>query len=389
MPSRPTKKSDPKPVIYANNAGTSWPKPPVVAEAVARCLAATPAAVADGFGRDHGALARHLGVDGTERLLVTSGCTSALGLAISDLPWGEGEVVITSSLEHHALARPVDKLDRERGVIVKRSPYQPGVPFDLDWCEAELRRGRVRLVAVTGASNVTGERLPLEAIVAVAHQHGAEVLIDAAQLVGITPFDASSLGADIVTFAGHKGPLGPHGIGGVWATDEVVFESPWAVCEIPEDDAPLESRPRCSAFPSWCDVGSVNMAGLAGLVAGMDWLRDRVRQGVESEIGANPRGLAQAFRSAIAKIEGVSILGRPGADATATTALKIEALPLEITEQWFSQRGAIVRAGSHCAPWALEALESPGGVLRVSFGPFNTEAEVDRLVALVSAAARG
>ena len=153
-------------MIYANAAGTSWPKPAGVVDAVQRAMLADPSDNAARYREGHEAVRRFFGVPdaAAERLLLAPSCTSALGVALGDLQLERGDVVITSSLEHHALARPVQKLVWERGVVHAQAPYAPGAPIDLDYVEATLRAGRVRLVAVTGASNVTGERLPIEAL---------------------------------------------------------------------------------------------------------------------------------------------------------------------------------------------------------------------------------
>jgi len=154
-------------MIYANHAGTSWPKPPEVGAAVAAALAAAPGERAAIFADAAAEVVRALGLPGPERLLLTPGCAAALAVAIGDLPWAEGDVVVTSALEHHALARPVEKLTRERAVVHEVAPYRPGAPVDLDSVRDVLARGRVRLVAVTAASNVTGEVLPVGALDAV------------------------------------------------------------------------------------------------------------------------------------------------------------------------------------------------------------------------------
>ncbi|HXI01695.1 MAG TPA: aminotransferase class V-fold PLP-dependent enzyme, partial [Candidatus Saccharimonadales bacterium] len=253
-------------MIYANNAGTSWPKPPEVREAVAATLAAPPEEAPRLLAAAHEEIAGFLGVKDPARLLLTQGCTSALALAIGDLPWESGDVVVTSSLEHHALERPVAKLVRERGVIHRAAPYRPGLPVDPGFVSGVLGEGRVRLVALTAASNVTGEILPVEEIAGMAHRHGALCLVDAAQTAGLLPIDAERLGVDILVFAGHKGPLGPQGIGGLWAAPHVEFRSPAAACEI---GGSRRADGACSPFPGYCDAGSANVAGAAGLAAGM------------------------------------------------------------------------------------------------------------------------
>ena len=367
-------------MIYANNAGTSWPKPPSVQAAVNSVLDANPVDYPAIFEDAHAGICAFLGVQDPQRLLITSGCTAALSLAIGDLPWQEGDVVITSSVEHHALARTVSKLESERGVTHVRAPYLPGPAIDLDAVESTLGQGGVRLVAVTAASNVTGEILPLRALADLAHQYDALFLVDAAQIVGLMPVNVATMGADLLTFAGHKGPLGPQGIGGLWAAPQVQFASPWAVCEIDINSA--AKRQPCSPFPSYCDLGSVNLAGAAGLAAGMQWL-----SGQNTELGHHARALAAQLVDALEQRPGVQLYGSKTASRTATLSIQIDALPLQKSELFFAESGVFLRAGSHCAPWALDALDAPHGALRISFGPYNTHDDLVRILEVIDSAA--
>lgn len=363
--------------IYLNSAGTSWPKPPGVREAVASALAQDPSGNGDLLRGSRETICRFLGIAHPSRLVLTPGCTSALAVALEDLPWEDGEAVVTSSLEHHALARPVRRLAGSRGVIHHQAPRGSGGPIDLDFVESRLKAGRARLVAVTAASNVTGELLPVDQLGGLAHRHGALLLVDAAQTAGMLPLDLERGPADIVTFAGHKGPLGPQGVGGLWARPGVTFRSPAATCEIGSGAAEA-----CSAFPGSCDVGSVNLPGIAGLAAGMAWL-ERSRPG---DPGRIPRDLARRLVEGLAGMPGVTVVGAAGAPRTATVSIRMESLPVAKAEAFFRERGLIVRAGLHCAPMALAALGVPGGTIRISFGHFSTEEDLAAILRAVEEA---
>lgn len=352
-----------------------------MAAAVAQALDAPPAQALAGFEAAHGELCGWLGIESPQRLLLTPGCTSALAIAIGDLPWQPGDVAVTSTMEHHALVRPLAQLVRQCGiqhVVVGRAPDGP---IDLVELGELLSKGGVRLVAVTAASNVTGECLPVADIARLAHAHGALLLVDAAQTLGLVPTDVRTLGADLLTFAGHKGPLGPHGIGGLWADAGVRFESPSAVCEVTPGGGPPTA---CSPMPGYCDAGSVNLSAAAGLAAAVAWHR-----GAGAGSGAHACGLAAALRGALRGHAGCEVLGADTAAHTASLSLRIAGLPLERAEQAFAARGLAVRAGQHCAPLALGALGIPGGCLRISFGPFNDAADVDAVRAAVDALASG
>lgn len=364
-------------MIYANAAGTSWPKPPGVVEAVQAAMLAEPSESAARYRAGHDAVRRFLGVPeaSAERLLLTPSCTSALAVALGDLVLEPGDVVITSSLEHHALARPIQKLAWERGVVHAQAPYRAGAPIDLEFVEATLRAGRVKLVAVTGASNVTGEQLPLSELVALAHGHGALVLLDAAQIAGLVPLDVASLGVDMLAFAGHKAMLGPLGVGGLWAAPHVPFTCPTAVCEVGR----ARGADRRARFPGFCDVGSVDLPALAGLAASLRWLSSR-----SDEERERPQLLAHRLLVACRERRRCLVLGGDG-PRTATVSFTLEHVPLAAAQQHFQERGVMARAGTHCAPMALEALGSPEGCVRVSFGLHNEDADVDAVLAAIDA----
>ncbi|MCG8420740.1 MAG: aminotransferase class V-fold PLP-dependent enzyme [Proteobacteria bacterium] len=373
---------DPKTGIYLNNAGTSWPKPPCVVEAIAQTHGAHPDTWPGILARAHAEVTAFFGIAEPSRFLFTNGCTSALAVALADLPWYPGDRIIISGLEHHALARPVVKLARERGVEYSIAPYASGAPVDLEFVRAELARGRVKLIACTTASNVTGELLPVSELIDLAHAHEALCLVDGAQTAGIFPIDLAALEADLFAFAGHKGPLGPQGVGGLYIAPHVVTESPAASCELrigsaaSADPADPAGPWPCSSFPTYCDVGSVNLAAVAGLAAGLGWLRERGQTAVRS----HTRALATRLCDGLAEISEVTVHGSRDSDRR-TSAISIsldDRAPDEIAVRLRQERGVIVSAGHQCAPMAHETLgTSAHGTLRLSPGPFNTLEQMD------------
>ena len=201
--------------LYLNHAGTSWPKPQVVSEAVRDAMSVAPAKWPQRFDEAHQAIAEFLGVSRREQVLLTPGCTSALAVGIGDALIPSGKRVLTSRWEHHAVHRPLLKLAstgvRVEHIPPKRNELTHGQvsSIDLDWLERALSDQDVGLVAITAACNVTGELLPYEDVIRMAHHYGAMVLIDAAQIVGWLKLDLPQLGADMVAFGGHKGLQGP------------------------------------------------------------------------------------------------------------------------------------------------------------------------------------
>ncbi len=364
-------------MTYLNHAGTSWPKPAPVRAAVARALEAQAADWPGSFEAARGRVADALGVADPERLLLTPGCTSALSVAVADHPWQAGERILTSSLEHHALLRPVEALVA-RGVEPGVVPRGTDGPFDLDALEGELRRGGVRLVAVCAACNVSGELLPLPEIIALARAHGALCLVDGAQVAGWMPLDLDTLGADLFAFAGHKALQGPWGIGGLVVGRDVALSSPAATCDLP---APGEAA-ACATMPGYCDVGSVDMAALAGLVAALDWLGDSAR----GDRLARARAQIERLAAALEAHAEVRLLGRRRADARLPTlAFSRAGTPSTQLARPYERAGIRVASGFQCAPRAHAALGSGAdGAVRLSAGPTTSDADVERALEVIA-----
>ena len=254
-------------MIYLNHAGTSWPKPKSVTDELNKAISLSPLEWNEHFYGWRDTICKHLNVR-SERLLLTPSCTSGLALAISDMEWKPGDQVLTSSMEHHALHRPLFKLV-ESGVDLITVPRGSDGPFDLEILEHHLKEKETRLVAVSAASNVTGEIFPIEEIVKLAHQYDALVLLDAAQSTGWNVVDPIEAGVDLFAFAGHKGPRATWGIGGVYFAPHVCMNSLPASCE---PELTIENDRPCTRIPGFCDAGSVDLLAMSTLASGLDWL---------------------------------------------------------------------------------------------------------------------
>jgi selenocysteine lyase/cysteine desulfurase len=224
---------------------------------------------------------------------------------------------------------------------------------------------------MTAASNVTGDLLPIPEIVALAHEHGALAAVDAAQIAGWLPLDVRALDVDLLAFTGHKGPQGPWGIGGLYVSRGVRMNSPAAACEIP---APGETK-ACADMPGYCDVGSVDRAALAGLVAGLRWL-DAPEQADRLHRARNQARRLQQF---LEEMPGITVHAfRAPAERLPTVALTAAGrAPAELASSLHAQ-GVIASGGLQCAPLAHRTLGTePDGVLRISFGPGNAAGDED------------
>lgn len=354
-------------IVYLNHAGTSWPKPDDVQAAVQTAASASPADWPALIERAAATVAEFFHVDAS-RLLFTPGCTSAIRTAVMDLPWATGDCVVTSHFEHHALQRCLTALETQ-GVTVVTLPPDERELIDLQALESILEQQRVRLLALSAACNVTGQLLPVEQAISLARRYDTLTLVDGAQTAGWRHLQLRELDVDLFTFAGHKGLQAPWGIGGLYVSERTRMACPQAVCSIAatQDSARL---------PGYCDVGSLNVTALCGLAAGCRWLsatrqRDRLQQAQD---------LAGQLSDALRSHAGLTLHHDTSPDRKMpTVAVSVAGQSSTGLAEHLRERAVIVSGGYQCAPRTHEALGTEDhGVLRFSFGPQSTVADVER-----------
>ena len=364
------------PFIYLDNAATSWPKAPDVAEAVARGLR-------EPFGNPgRGAHAGTLSADrlvfearttaarlfhfaDSARLIFTPGTTFSLNLVLRGTLRPGGSVAV-SSMEHDSVMRPIRALQRDRGVSLH-------VFRDM----GELRsivQARPDLLLFTSASNVTGATFPFEEMAETASRlsPGTLVGIDAAQSAGEIPIDLGSFPFDFFFVSPHKGLLGPAGVG-------LLFLGPRAAPEPllyggTGSDSADEEQPQF--LPDRYESGTLNLPGIAGLLAAARYV---LKEGVQA-LGARRKRSAELLREQINSIPGYCVHGPPGADERLSIVSVTQAsLPIDELARKLDERGIACRHGLHCAPAAHRAIGtlSSGGTVRLSPGPFTTDGEID------------
>ena len=366
--------------LYLNHAATSWPKPGVVLDAVQEAMTTAPAHWPYRFDEVHQAIAEYFGVSNCEQILLTPGCTSALAVGIGDALIASGGRVLTSQWEHHALHRPVLKL-AAAGVRVEyippegsKQPYRHVSPIDLNWLEQALAMRDVGLVAITAACNVTGELMPYDEVIRLAHRYGSMVLVDAAQIVGWQKLDLPRLDADMVAFGGHKGLQAPWGIGGLYLSDRAdgVHFSSMRIA--------LSRREQwhCDPRPGYCDVGSVDQYALAGLHAAVGMLR---AQTSEAHL-ARARRQIQRIGACLEPIDRLRIIGPAGSKhGMPTLALAVARGSSSEFASLLKRHGLMVGSGIHCAPLAHETLGTQDtGLVRVSVGLAQADEEIDETI---------
>ena len=368
---------------YLDFAATSALRPPAGAEAVAECLNTSGGSAGRGgysaaieagrvAFRCRRAVAKVLGLPGDPgRIAFTFNATHALNTAL----WGtldRRDAVVVSQYDHNSVLRPAHRLAQEREVEVRMLSGSPDGAVDLD--EARRLLDGARLLVVNAVSNVLGTVLPLRALAAAAHDAGALVLVDAAQSAGHVPSNQVADGADLIAFTGHKGLLGPPGTGGLWVREGVDVR-PLLTGGTGGDSLSREMPP---AMPDHLEAGTGNAPGLAGLLAGCEYLLDR---GVDAVHRAET-ALKGRLHEGLASIPGVrmrSPLALDGAGVVTMTHDRMD--PALLSERLDREFAVQARAGLHCAPEVHRVLGTDdSGALRFSLGWCSTAEDVERAI---------
>ncbi len=373
--------ADPRP-IYFDNAATSWPKPPAVQAAMVHFLQevggspgraghrmsiAASRIVSD--TRD--LLAQLFNLDDPGRIAFTKNSTEALNIAIHG--WCRpGDHVITSSMEHNSVMRPLRALEAAGLIELSVAPCSP-TTGDLDPADlAAALRPNTRLVAVVHASNVVGNVLPLQDLIGVAHGAGVPVLMDASQTAGALPLDVSALGVDLLAFTGHKSLLGPTGTGGLIVGEGIELRP--LMYGGTGSRSELEYQP--DFMPDRYESGTLNVVGIAGLGAAVQYLLARTVEAIhEHELTLVKRFLEQAGEQ-----PGIQVYGSPDVSRRiGVLSFNLAGIsPSRVGLLLDRGFGVMTRIGLHCAPAAHKTIGTfDEGTVRFGFSCFNTIEEVD------------
>ncbi|MFK7893368.1 MAG: aminotransferase class V-fold PLP-dependent enzyme [Granulosicoccus sp.] len=390
---------------YFDNAATSWPKPEPVY------------AFMDSFYRSHGVnpgrsgstlaveaeqmvmstrsmLAKFFGFSGSSnRVVFTQNGTDALNMAIGGLMSAGGHMIV-SRLDHNAVLRPANHLERDDKVRVTRIAPNVSGYIDPKAVEDAIRED-TRMIVLNHASNVTGTVQPLQAIGRLARQAGVILIVDAAQTAGVIPIDFDASGIGVLTFPGHKGLFGPMGSGGMIIAEDVSVPAQRfggtgvdSLSEFQPDD-----------YPHRLEAGTVCLPGIAGLYAAQLWFRELGLQLRGSGSDADHRNLCHMACGHIHELElahlnriehklrefsHVSLLAKAQADArVATLSFTSSKLDTQqIADQMDADHHICLRAGLQCAPLVHVDADtvSVGGAIRLSPGYFTDEEDMQQLL---------
>ncbi|HOA74400.1 MAG TPA: aminotransferase class V-fold PLP-dependent enzyme [Phycisphaerae bacterium] len=371
-------------VIYLDNAATSWPKPPCVEQAMSRFLAhdaGNPGRAGHRMAiacermldRLRVQLSRLFDAPDPQRVIFTLNTTDAINIALKGV-LRSGDHVVTTTLEHNSVSRPLQALADAGTITLTRVPATDDgfiAPADI----AAAITPTTRLIACTHCSNVLGTIQPIDAIGALARDRGLLLLVDAAQSAGVLPISMRQMHIDLLAVAGHKSLLGPPGTGALLLSDRV-DAAPWREGGTGGDSShPVQP----AEYPYRLEAGTPNTVGLAGWAAALEEI-ERIGPGNMLE---HERKLAARFTDAFRGDDRVRLLGPddPGR-RTGIVVFTMESIaPQELAALLDESFGIAVRAGLHCAPYIHRQLGTfPDGAVRVSPGPYNTVRDIDLLI---------
>lgn len=375
--------------IYLDNAATTFPKPQTVVQAVMECLTHYAVSPLRGSGDQvdiankalddcRVALAEEFCVSPNQVVYAPS-ATYAINLVLKGFPFSHGDIVYSSPFEHNAVARCLHFL-QNAGLIRWRL-----LPIDSDGHVDELAVVRQfsvappRLVVISHASNVTGDLLPVDAIVRLTHQFGGLILLDAAQTVGLYTPSINTIEFDFAAFSSHKGLYGIQGAGGL------VIRHPKSDVLTPlvhggtgtqseQLDMPDES-------PERFEAGTHNLPAIVSMHEGLKWIVKTGKAAIREKV----RSLCDYLEDLLLDIPGVRIHGRRCTEGNVgIVSFDVDGILPQELAVYLSSRKISIRAGLHCAPLAHRTLGTlPYGTIRVSPGFFNEQAEIEEFVCAV------
>lgn len=376
------------PLVYLDSAATAL-TPQVVIDAIIRVYHHAGGNVHRGvhtlsqrateaYEAARATVARFLHASGADEIVFVRGTTEAINLVAHGWASGQlqpGDRVVVSELEHHSNLVPWQRVCRERGAELVAIPMTPGHTLDLD-AAARLIDDRARIVAISHVSNVLGTVVPVRALVQLAVERGAHVVVDGAQAAPHIPVNVQELGCDFYAVSGHK-LYGPTGVGALWARRELLDAmAPYQVGGgMIREVAIAESSYR--EAPYRFEAGTPNIAGAVGLAAAVNYLE---ALGLDA-IASHEREVADHATRALAAagIPGLRYL-RPEAESLGVFSFTLDGVHPHDIGTVLDARGIAIRTGHHCAQPLMKRLGVPA-TARASLGLHNTRDDIDALLA--------
>jgi cysteine desulfurase/selenocysteine lyase len=375
-----------RPLVFLDS-GASAQKPRLVIDAMVRCMETAYANVhrgayrlselaTDAYEAARGATARFINAADPREIVFTKNSTEAMNLVAHS--WGRGvmqpgQAVVISELEHHANIVPWQMLRDDRGNELRVCRVTDDGELDMEDLERHLSDGKVGLVAIAHMSNVLGTVTPVERIVALAHAHGAKVLLDGSQAAVHRRVDVQAIGCDFYCFTGHK-LYGPTGIGVLWAKLEHLDRMPPFLGGGDMISVVTFEKSEWAPVPAKFEAGTPAIIEAVGLHAAIDYVTAIGMGAIE----AHERALVDHATARLVQVPGLTLLGA-AQDRGGVFAFALDAAHPHDLATLLDRAGIAVRAGRHCAEPLHARFGLENGTTRASFGLYTTKDEIDLL----------
>lgn len=371
--------------IYLDNASTTFPKPECVPDAMAdfirnrgvninRGTYAPAYAAEEAIFETREQLCRLFHFEDCKNVIFTPNVTTSLNMVIKGLLL-PGDHVLVSSMEHNAVMRPLTQLQKQQ-VSFDRIPCTSCGELLLNTME-DLLTPVTKAVILTHASNVCGTLMPLKQVGDFCRKHQLFFIVDAAQTAGVFPIDMKEMHIDALCFTGHKGLLGPQGIGGMIVEDALAARLTPLISGGTGSISHLEEIP--AFLPDRLEPGTPNLPGIIGLHASLSFIEET---GIDA-IRSHELALTEEFLDKLSSLSHIrlvgknTIQGRTGVISIQTKSRDCAQAANLLAESF----GILTRVGLHCAPGAHKTLGTyPQGTIRFSVGYFNTSQDIDAAI---------
>ncbi|WP_428774642.1 cysteine desulfurase CsdA [Vibrio sp.] len=373
-----------QPLCYLDSAATTQ-KPQSVIDAISHYYSRQNANVHRGshaltaqatsqFEAARQRVASFIGAARTQEIIWTRGATEALNLIAQTYARNTlqpGDEILVGEMEHHANIVPWQIVAQQTGAKVVKLPINADCQLDMAEFK-QLLSPRTKIVAVAHITNVTGSRQPIETIIGLAHQVGAVVVVDGAQGIVHEPVNVAALNADFYVFSGHK-LYAPAGIGVLYGKLALLEAMPpWHGGGKMVERVSFDGT-TYTGLPGKFEAGTPNVAGALALATAIDWYQQYPLNEVEAHLASLQADCYQK----LCQLPDVTVVGyQPGASLL---SFVVDGVHHQDVATLLDQQGIAVRSGHHCAHPLMDALKLTG-TIRVSFGLYNSQQDVDRLI---------
>lgn len=370
--------------IYLDNSSTTFPKPDCVSDAVYKYMTEMGCNINRGSYNDSYSveeivfetrelIAEMFNAADCKNVVFTKNITESLNYIIKGM-LKPGDHVLVSSMEHNAVMRPLVQLEK-KVISFSRIPCTEAGELCIDTLPSLLKQN-TKAIIMTHASNVCGTIMPLKEVGKFCSEHFLKFIVDTAQTAGLIPIDMQEMNISALAFTGHKGLLGPQGIGGFILSEEMISEIEPLISGGTGSISHTEEIP--DFMPDRFEAGTLNLPGIVGLNASLKWIKSKTTESLLS----HELSLTEEFLNGLKPLEDAGFIKIAGKKDLLNRTGIVSVVPLtvdpsEVAYTLDSKYNIMTRVGLHCAPNAHKTLGTyPVGTIRFSFGFNNTSSDV-------------